>query len=53
MKTRINYFAVMIALTATPIGNHAAAQTSGPLYNEIEQQDSLQFAALTPETWIN
>jgi hypothetical protein len=45
MKTRINYFAVILVLTATLIGNSAAAQTSGPLYNEIAQLDSLQFAA--------
>jgi hypothetical protein len=46
MKTRMNYFAVMIVLTAMLIsGNHAAAQTSGPLYNEIAKIDSLQFAA--------
>ena len=46
MKTRKNYFAVIILLTAALIsGNRAAAQTSGPLFNEIAQVDSLQFDA--------
>jgi hypothetical protein len=46
MKTLKNYFAVIILLNATLIaGNRAVAQTSGPLYNEIAQVDSLQFDA--------
>jgi ketosteroid isomerase-like protein len=46
MKKRENYFAIIIVLTVALIaGNRAAAQTSGLLYNEIEQQDSLQFDA--------
>ena len=46
MKTLKNYFAVIILLTATLIaGTRAEAQTSGPLYNEIAQVDSLQFDA--------
>jgi ketosteroid isomerase-like protein len=35
----------MIVLTALIAGNRAAAQTSGSLYNEIAQLDSLQFDA--------
>jgi hypothetical protein len=45
MRKRNHYFVVMIVLTALIAGNRAAAQTSGPLYNEIAQLDSLQFDA--------
>jgi len=46
MKTNHKYFAaallISIGLFTT---NRAAAQTSGPLFNEIARLDSLQFAA--------
>jgi hypothetical protein len=46
MKTIHKYFAAVLLMTAALFtGNHAAAQTSGPLFNEIARQDSLQFAA--------
>jgi len=46
MKTTIKYWAAALFMTtAFFTGNSAAAQTSGPLFNEIARQDSLQFAA--------
>lgn len=46
MKTINKFFTVLLLITgATFTVNRAAAQTSGPLFNEIAQQDSLQFDA--------
>jgi len=46
MKTINKYFAAALLITAALFtGNRAAAQTSGPLFNEISQVDSLQFSA--------
>jgi ketosteroid isomerase-like protein len=47
MKTTNKYFAAAFFLmTATLFaGNRAAAQTSGPLFNEIAHADSLQLGA--------
>jgi ketosteroid isomerase-like protein len=46
MKTLHKIFAVVILITtALFTGNRAAAQTSGPLFNEIARLDSLQFDA--------
>jgi hypothetical protein len=46
MKLKPIYFAAIIMLIAISIaGNKAAAQTSGPLFNEIAHLDSLQFGA--------
>jgi ketosteroid isomerase-like protein len=50
MKTRNNYFIVALIMTAALISGHrAAAQTSGLLYNEIAQLDSLQFGAFNTQ----
>ncbi|WP_259071751.1 nuclear transport factor 2 family protein [Mucilaginibacter sp. X4EP1] len=46
MKTINKFFTVLLLITAATFTvNRAAAQTSGPLFNEIAQQDSLQFDA--------
>ncbi len=46
MKTNNKYVAAALLIAAALFtGNHAAAQTSGPLYNEIAHLDSLQFGA--------
>lgn len=46
MKSHNTYFYVIVLLTVTFItSNQVAAQTSGPLYNEIAHMDSLQFYA--------
>jgi len=46
MKLKPIYFpAILLMIAASFAGNKAAAQTSGPLFNEIAHQDSLQFGA--------
>jgi ketosteroid isomerase-like protein len=46
MKTINKYIAAALLITtALFTGNRAAAQTSGPLFNEIAHLDSLQFGA--------
>ena len=46
MKTINKYFAATLLITtAFFTSNRAAAQTSGPLFNEIAHLDSLQFGA--------
>lgn len=46
MKLKSVYLtAILLAITASFTSNKASAQTSGPLYNEIARQDSLQFGA--------
>jgi ketosteroid isomerase-like protein len=45
MKNWKNYLTVMIVGASLIAGNHATAQTSGPLFNQIAHLDSLQFDA--------
>ena len=46
MKTTNKYFAAALLITAALFtANHATAQKSGPLFNEIAHLDSLQFGA--------
>jgi len=46
MKTINKFFTTILLIAAATLGgNSAVAQTSGPLFNEIAQQDSLQFDA--------
>jgi hypothetical protein len=46
MKTTIKCFAATLFISASLFtGNRAAAQASGPLYDEIAHLDSLQFGA--------
>ncbi|MGZ3766971.1 MAG: nuclear transport factor 2 family protein [Mucilaginibacter sp.] len=46
MKTTYQNIAAALLITiALFTGNRAAAQTSGPLFNEIARMDSLQFTA--------
>jgi len=46
MTTFNKFFAAALLITAGLFtGNRAAAQTSGPLFNEIAHEDSLQFDA--------
>jgi hypothetical protein len=47
MKRTQKYFATALFLLTAILftSNHAAAQTSGPLFNEIAHVDSLQFGA--------